>query len=284
MEQISPHVYVSTAYRGVNVGCIVLPKGVIAVDAPTLPEDAREWRQQILDLTGGPILYLIVTDGHPDRLLSAGLMEAPVVAARAVYDRAAAYTDGFWRSVIETWCRRCPEASDDLSRAHVALPEIMFTESITLSKGGRDITVRAWAGPAPGTAMVRLPEEKVLFTGDALVVSEHPTLTFAPDTQAWLRTLTTLRRPRFAGTRFVPGRGPVSDQEATRPLSAYIALARRRVRYLIKAGGSRSDVTGLVAELMPLFPIPEGEHDRVQRRIKAGLEHIYDELQRQQTD
>jgi glyoxylase-like metal-dependent hydrolase (beta-lactamase superfamily II) len=278
MKEIAPNVYASTEYPGVNVGFIVMPAGVVAVDGPTLPQDARAWRQQIEKTAGGPILYLVLTDAHPDRLLSARLLEVPIVAARGTYERAFAYTEGFWRSVVEGWARRFPEAAGDLVGASIALPEILLTESLTLYKGGMPLTVNHVAGAAPGSAWVHLPEQGVLFAGDTLVVDSHPFLDAAPNTKAWLNTLTSLRRARFSEMTIVPGRGPLCDQSDTRPLSEYIALARRRMRSLGRAGEKRVDVTPAVTEMLPLFPVPEGERDLVQRRIKAGLTHVHEEL------
>jgi glyoxylase-like metal-dependent hydrolase (beta-lactamase superfamily II) len=279
MTKIAPDIYASTEYPGVNVGFIVMPAGAIAVDAPTLPHDARAWREQIIETAGGPILYVVLTDAHPDRLLSAGLLEAPIVAARQAYEHASAYTNGFRRSVIEGWTRRYPEAADDLAVVTLALPEIMFTNSLTLHKGGRDVTVKRVAGGAPGSAWLHLKsalsDRDVLFAGDTLVVDTHPFLEAASDTKAWLNTLTTLRRARFSKTRFVPGRGPLCDQSASRPLSEYITLARRRIRSLRTAEQARVDMTDLVAEMLPLFPVSDVERDLVQRRIKAGLDQLY---------
>ncbi len=287
MKEIAPNIYASTEYPGVNVGFIVLPAGVIAVDAPTLPGDARAWRRRIMETTdGGPIIYTVLTDAHPDRLLNAGLLQAPIVAARAAYDRASAYTDGFWHTVVEGWARRYPEATDDLADARVTLPEITFTRRVTLRKGGMDVTVERIAGAAPGSARIRyrgavtapLQKQDVIFAGDTLVTQTHPYLTSAPDTKAWLNTLKSLRRARLSKITIVPGRGPLCDQSATRPLSEYLTLARRRVRSLHAAGRARVDTATLVAELLPLFPIPDDEHDLIQRRVKAGLDRLYEEL------
>jgi glyoxylase-like metal-dependent hydrolase (beta-lactamase superfamily II) len=278
MKEIASNVYVSTELPGVNVGFIVMPEGAIVVDAPVLPQDARAWRQRVVEIAGGPILYVVLTDAHPDRLLSAGLLEAPIVAARAAYDQASVYTEGFWRGVVESWARRFPEAADDMSGVSVVLPEVMFSSGLTLHKGGVDVKVRQVEGAAPGSAWVYLPEQDVLFAGDTVVAESHPFLHAAPDTKAWLDTLTALRRARFSKTIIVPGRGPLGDQAASRPLSGYIALARRRVRSL-HAAGARSDVGELVAEMLPLFPVPDDERELVPRRIKAGLDRLYEELE-----
>jgi len=34
-----------------------------------------------------------------------------------------------------------------------------------------------------------------------------------------------------------------------------------------------------VAETLPLFPVSDDDRDLVQRRIKAGMDQIYEELQ-----
>ena len=278
MKEIAPDVYASTEYPGVNVGFILTPAGAIAVDAPTLPGDARAWRQRIVETAGGPILYVVLTDAHPDRLLSAGLLGAPIVAARAAYEHASAYTNGFWRGVVDGWTRCYPEAADDLAGAHITLPEIMFTRRVTLCKGGMDVTVESVAGAAPGSARIYLRGRGLMFAGDTLVAGVHPYLAAAPDTKAWLKTLRTLRRKRFSKIAIVPGRGSLCDQSATQSLSEYIVLARRRVRSLHIAGLARVDTATLVAELLPLFPVPDVERELIQRRIKAGLDRLYEEL------
>lgn len=284
MRKIAPNVYAETAYSGVNVGFVVVPGGAIAIDAPTLPQDARAWQQKVVETAGGPIRYVILTDTHPDRILNAGLMEAPIIAARLAYDQASAHTDSTWRGIIESWARSYPQASGDLPETPVALPEIMFTDSLTLHEEEVTVTVRRIAGSAPGSAWVYLPEQDVLFTGDTLVVQTHPFLADAPDTKAWLETLKSLRQPRFANTKIVPGRGPICNSSATRPLGEYIVLARRRARSLQAAGPARVDKAAIVAELLSLFPVADDEPESVQRRIRAGLDRLSEEVQEDAED
>lgn len=278
IQEIEANIYVSTEYPGVNVGFITLPHGAVAIDAPALPADARAWREQIEDTAGKPILYVVLTDTHPDRLLCAGLLDAPIVTTRAAYDHAADYTDGFWRGVVDGWVRRFPEAEEDLAAVEVVLPEILFKERVILHKGGEPLMVEQIEGAAPGSAWVYLPERDVLFAGDTVVAETHPHLEAVADTDAWLKTLRKLRRGRFAETTLVPGRGPLCDQMATKPVSDYVVLVRRRVRSLHRAERPKGDTSGFVSELLPLFPFPEERKDVVQRRIKAGLDQVYEEL------
>ena len=141
MDQIAANTYASTEYAGCNLGFYVMPAGVVAVDAPVFPRDARAWRERILEAAGVPILYLVLTDANPDRMLSASLLGAPIISSMGAYEQAEGYTDGFWRSVTDRWARRFPESAADLTASRVTLPEIVFTRSLTLRKGGQDLTV-----------------------------------------------------------------------------------------------------------------------------------------------
>jgi glyoxylase-like metal-dependent hydrolase (beta-lactamase superfamily II) len=278
MEQIAPNIYVSTAFQYVNVGCVIGPTGVVALDAPTLPQDVLTWRHQISQVTDRPIVYTVLTDAHPHRLLCAGLLKAPIVSSRAAYERATEYTRGFWRSVARRLKRHHPKQEENLRSVEPVLPEILFTETLTLHKAGAEVMIEKIDGAAPGSAWISPADADVYFVGDTLVVGRPPVMDATPDTKAWLDTLTKLRRSRFAGTTLVPGRGPLSDQSATHALSEYVRVARRRVRSLHRAARPRDEVAGLVNELLSIFALSESERDQFRRRIRNGLKHVYDEL------
>lgn len=278
MKQIAPNVYVSTEYHYVNVGCVVGPKGVVSIDAPTLPKDALDWRRQILELEAGPIVYTALTDTHPHRLLCAGLLEAPIVTSRPAYELAAEYSRGFWRNTVRRLRRHHPDQETALKSVEPVLPEILFSQTLTLYKGGANVTIERVEGAAPGSAWVDLRDEGVLFAGDTVVVGRPPVIDETPNTKAWLDTLSALRRSRFADVKFVPGRGVVTDQNATEPLSEYIRVVRRRVRSLHRAGRPRDDVTEFTDELLSLFSLSDAERNRFRRRVRNGLKRVYDEL------
>ncbi len=278
MKEIAPNVYVSTEYPYVNVACVVGPEGVVALDAPTLPENAVDWRERIGAVTGKPIVYTALTDAHPHRLLCAGLLEAPIVASRAAYQLAVDYTQGFWRNVIRRLSREHPEQEPALMDMEIVLPEILFGQALTLHKGGVDVTIERVEGAAPGSAWVELPDREVVFVGDTLVVGRPPVMDETPDTRAWLHTLTELRRPRYAGFTLVPGRGPLSDQAGTESLSEYIRVTRRRMRSLHRHEEPTEEPADFSAELLSLFELSEDDRRRFRRRVENGLKRVHAEL------
>jgi glyoxylase-like metal-dependent hydrolase (beta-lactamase superfamily II) len=278
MERLAADIYASTQFPGVNVGVVALPDGLVAIDAPTLPADADAWREEMAGTFDRPLTYVVLTDGHPDRVLSASRLGATVVASRPAYERVASYTEGFWRGVVECWVQRFPEQEEVLMGLDVSPPEVLFTERVTLNVGANSVEVRKVAGGAPGSAWLDFRDKGILFSGDALVVGTHPHLEAAVDTEAWLATLRYMRTPRFKGTKIVPGRGAACDQSAVTAVSDYVALVRRRVRSWVRSDRGRQDKAAVVAELMELVSVPADEVDLTKRRIKVGLDRVYSEL------
>ncbi len=280
MEEITPGVYVATFYPGINVGFICIDGGAIAVDAPPLPSDARDWREAILRTAGGPVRYTILTDGRLDRALSAHLLGAPIIAGRAALSRLRALR-GNGVEAVRQWLR-LHGREDDPKEYHLPVPEIGVEGRMTVHDVP-EVVLESIPGAAPGSVWVRVPAKRVLFAGDTVVVGTHPLLDEAPDTGGWLQALTRLRRPYFPADFIVPGRGPVSGKEATRPLSEYIQRVRRRVRSLHTAGQGRSAVLSLVEEFLNMFPVKEGEERKARERVRAGLERVFEELALRET-
>ena len=44
MQSLKENVHIEDKYAGVTLGAINLPRGMIYIDAPLIPEDARSWR------------------------------------------------------------------------------------------------------------------------------------------------------------------------------------------------------------------------------------------------
>lgn len=277
MEQIAPGIYVETGYRAVNVGVIVTDEGLIVVDVPPFPADARRWRLRLAQLNPSRLLFVINTDGHRDRVMGDHWFDAPVIAHETVGDKLRGYNGTFPQMFIDALVARDPEAAADLEHVRVVVPDVTFSRRLTLHLGGRTIVLMHMPGPTQGSIWVACPAEAVLFTGASVVTGTHPNLTEA-ETKPWLESLVELRRDRFRAHVVVPGRGPVTDKAASEPVSAYLRQMRTRVRALIQAGRPRSETSGLVSEFLPLFPISEETRDRTQRRLKTGLDRVYDEI------
>src|SRR5512136_165688 len=236
MDKLTSQVFVESGYRGCTVGAIVTPIGIVCVDTPLLPADARRWRQRLAELSHQPIAYTIYTDGHRDRVLGQQWLGGMVVAHEATWEKLRSYGDAMRQQVIEFLLHHgAPEAAEELSRhLQLGLPQLTVSTggSLTLHLGKPKIVVRPVGGATPGSLWVELPDQGVVFTGDLVTQSTHPFLSEA-NTPVWLARLAELREPNYFATKIVPGRGGGYKRADTQKVVDYLADMRARVRQIM---------------------------------------------------
>jgi glyoxylase-like metal-dependent hydrolase (beta-lactamase superfamily II) len=274
MKEIGNGIFVETDYARVTVGAVLTGEGWVCIDTPPYPRDARAWREQLAHKAERPILYAINTDGHRDRIICDGLFDAPVVAHERAAAKMLSLNQVFISQAAEDLAANEGERVE-IAGLSVAPPQVAFSDSLTLLCGGREITALGRPSASVGSAWVIFPEDRVLFTGDTVVVGVHP---YMEDclSKAWLEALGELRR-RFEGWTLVPGRGPVTDIGAAEPISEYVRAARRRIASLHRAERPRSEIASLVGEFLEMFAVPSNQREAIYRRTRAGLDAIYDE-------
>ncbi|HML24085.1 MAG TPA: MBL fold metallo-hydrolase [Aggregatilinea sp.] len=277
MHVLAPDVFVETNFRRVTVGAILTGDGFVLIDTPPFPDDAQAWRETLADLSDKPVIAIINTDCHRDRILGNCWFHSRVVVA---HEDTIAHAQQLPPNLIDAGAETFspyPMDRGALTGVRVRLPSVGFTQRMQLRYGQHEISLLSMAGPTTGNLWVHLPDHRILFTGDSILTGQHPYITGAC-TKNWLDNLTALRRARFPADYIVPGRGEPTTKEATESVSNYLRLARRRVYSLYRLGRPRADTSTLVAELMEMFPFPETESERIQRRIKLGLDRIYEEF------
>lgn len=276
MKQIAPHVYVEHSYRGVTVGCIVTNSGVICIDSPMLPADARAWRAHIAKITDKPVRFVVLTDGHRDRILGLQYLGGIVVAHRAMWEKMNSYGDTFRQQVADLLSDHPNAAAEIASNLNVVLPQITFTDKLVLYKDS-PIVIQHVGGATEGSVWVHLPQQGVLFMGDLLAFRAHP-VTCEGDIAAWLDLLDKVGDKSFAAKILVPGRGRSCNKTAIEPMADYLRAMRARVQSLVRSRRPRADTALLVSEFLARYPVPEHEREHIQERIRAGLDHVYDAL------
>ena len=271
MKQVTSGVYAETKYESGNVGFIVTQAGVVCVDTPMLPSDVRDWRAQIATVTKRPIIALIQTDYDQDRVVGTCLYKVPLVAHDNTWERMKLYSSEKMLNQINELLEQDVKHANWQAR----MPDITFKERLILYKGNHEIHVLHAGGHSTATCLVYLPEQSVIFSGDLVFSSQHPSMTYA-ETKQWLSALNQLRK--MPADTIIPGHGEICGKEDTQPLSNYIRDMRATVRKNFQAGRSKSETSSaVIPEFFKAFPYDEQERDRVRARIKGGSDRIYDE-------
>jgi glyoxylase-like metal-dependent hydrolase (beta-lactamase superfamily II) len=204
-----------------------------------------------------------------------------VVAHEATWEKLRSYGDAMRQQVIEFLQHHgAPEAAEELAR-HLQLGLPQFTVSnggaLALHLDKPKIVVRPVGGATPGSLWVELPDQGVVFAGDVVTQSTHPFMSEAT-TSIWLARLAELRAADYFATKIVPGRGHGYKRADIRVVADYLGEMRRRVQQLLTERRGKFDAAELLPEFLNWFPIPDDEYERVQRRIRAGLERVAEEL------
>lgn len=285
MYELAPYVFAETAFHHSNPGFIVTNDGVICVDSPLIPAEARAWRQMI-DATSGnrPILYVIVTDHHRGHCLGSQWLSDTVIAHEQAWRHMRNYGENFIQRVRDSFKRR-PEIRAQFDELRIVVPSITFVDNLTLvrpmpeGKGDKIIRIIHVGGHTPATSIVWLPTDRVLFAGDIVWIDQHPFMTQANSLE-WLQALDLIRRLKPA--YIVPGHGPICDLSGLDRLTEYLTYLRQRTLDLFLAGRSKQETAALlIPELKPWFPIPPERSPKIESQIRSGIGRVYDEHRRQ---
>ena len=58
----------------------------------------------------------------------------------------------------------------------------------------------------------------------------------------------------------------------------YLRTACAKTEQIYRTRRPKAELNEVAAELLPLYPVADGQRERVQRQIKLALDDLYDEL------
>lgn len=272
MDSIANNVYIEDRYLGVTLGVIVQPRGLIQIDAPPSPEDSRIWRASLMGMGGGPERVLINLDAHPDRTLGARAMDCTVIAHEKTAQAFRNRPNTFKAQGDETGANW--EAIPGLGSVRWAPPEISFMEKMTLHWGETPILLESRPGPASGAIWVILPEEKVIFVGDAVTRSQPPFLAHA-SLPEWIESLKLLQEPEYKGFIIVSSRGGVVSPQVVRSQADILKRLHEKVEKLGLKKSPSAALEKLAEQLLKDFKAPAARQKQYAHRLRYGLNHYY---------
>jgi cyclase len=277
IREIAPGIFVETEYHGANVAFVVTGEGVVLIDTPMLPDEARQWLVEIRQRTDEEILYIINTDHHRAHVIGNQYFPtATVIAHEHAWKEMKSYGDSFRTRLINMYRDRIPEAVEEWKEhLQIIKPEITFTGRTILFKGDKEMHLIPVGGHTLATSVIHFPNEKLLFTGDAVVTNRPPFLSQG-NTKQWLEALTYLRKLRY--DVLIPGHGELTGKEATEKMSEYLRMVRRKVRSAYRAGLPKADTARSLSHLIRFWPIPPFEKPKADRRFKSGLGRVWNEM------
>jgi glyoxylase-like metal-dependent hydrolase (beta-lactamase superfamily II) len=121
-----------------------------------------------------------------------------------------------------------------LDEINPRMPDHTFTDSLSLTIGGREVRVRD-LGPAhtDSDSIVYMPDSQVVFTGDLVFVEGTP-IAWSGPVGNWIRACEELCT--LDAKIVVPGHGPVTDKDGVRTVKRYFEHVQREAHSRQDAG------------------------------------------------
>lgn len=267
MEEIRPSIYYEDTYLGVNLVAFVFSHGTIYIDAPLKAEDARTWRSTLLNQRGGNNRLLILLDSHIDRTLGAKAFDCPILA----HER----TASVFRGRPSVFKGQTPEEGSDWEGyidsigARWAVPDITFTDHLSLHWGGPEVRLEHHPGPTPGSIWAIVPDENLIFIGDAVVANQPPFLANA-DLDAWQQSLEELAA-NYRRFQIYSSRSGLITLQEIRHQQTFLKDVRKRLERLIDKDASPEAVNKIIPVLLSHFTFSKDKEEVYAKRLQNGL-------------
>jgi len=272
MQSIARDVYIEDKYPGVTVGVISLPRGLVQVDSPPLPEDGHSWRATLLNLGGGNERILVNLDAHPDRTVGTRLMDCTVIAQEKAVQVIRSRPTTFKGQVEETGAEW--ETISGLGNIRWLIPEISFSQRLAIHWGDTPVELEYHPGPGPGATWLILQEARIVFVGDTVVCNQPPFLADA-EIPAWIEALKLLLSPAYRGFLVIAGRGGLATAGAIRSQIEFLGQVLIKLEKLSAKRASPEGLENLVVSMAAGFKAHTGLQQRYTQRLRYGLVQYY---------
>jgi glyoxylase-like metal-dependent hydrolase (beta-lactamase superfamily II) len=280
MPRLPAHVLVETNCRGHSVTAVTGPRGILCLDTPLLPTEAEAWKRRLLEKSR-TISFIIQMDASPDRAFSAAHLASvfegqppTLLTHQQTTDAMKTLQDSFKNSPLLGALEATSYGLDPLS-LRWPRPAMAFNGSMTIHWNPATVILHHAPSTTPGACWVHLPEEKILFIGDAVSVSLPPLL-HEGRFDAWLETLTALRRGPYKDSRLFCSHGGWIDAEAVSKFVNFLRSAQRKAAAIREKSDPQKDIALASQSLLEFFTFPAERRDFLLRRLQIGLRALWE--------
>jgi len=264
MEQITRNVYVETGFMGCNTSFVVTGEGVVLIDTPMVPADAKKWAEEIA--RHGPLRYVINTEPHGDHYSGNGYFGGTVVAHEGTRQAILRASVEDMRQMLQRMAPGGPPLDADF---HYRPPEITLSQRLTLYLGKHTFHLINLPGHTPYQVAVHVPEERVVFTSDNLNLGTPVFRDSQPD--HWLESLKQYEELDI--DLAVPGHGEVTGKDSFAAMGELIRSWLDAVRAAIEGGMSLEEAQQKLPSTPPFSTAPQ--EGPMLEFLRGNIERIY---------
>jgi cyclase len=283
VKQLAPSVYFheGNILQGhCNNGWVVMQDYVLVVDA-NFPSGAKVVLPKIKATTDKPIRFAFDTHHHGDHAYGNQTFAdngAVIVAHRGVLEELRKYETGLfgggtgkpgrWEDAAKT--------RKDVADSKLKAPSLLYNKDLTFDDGKIRVELLHFGvAHTHGDGFAWLPNERILFTGDACVNGPFNYVADGSITE-WIETLE--RAKQLKPKIVCPGHGPTGGPEMLENQQAYFKQLHARVKKLVDEKKTPEQVKGEVERIKQELQAQPDIRKYVSDAVAQHVEKVYVEL------
>jgi glyoxylase-like metal-dependent hydrolase (beta-lactamase superfamily II) len=230
-RQVAPDLYFNFDYDGSNSAVLMTDEGVLVVDTRTHPDDAARLLAEIRQLTDAPIRYVVTSQHHGDHYMGNVVFAREGATFIAHEDTKAEILERFQAELGTRFAAR----SQDPNAVVLVLPDIVFSDRLTLELGGRTVEL-IYLGPGQneGDTLVYFPHARALHTGGVFHNRSWANTSFTPSMEGWVDVLRAMQA--IDADIYLPPHGDLATAADVDAFTDFIAKLGTGVRSSLDDG------------------------------------------------
>jgi glyoxylase-like metal-dependent hydrolase (beta-lactamase superfamily II) len=166
------------------------------------------------------------------------------------------------------------ELYNNLGSIRWSPPEITFSDRMEIHWDGSPLILEHHPGPSIGAIWASLPEQKIIFLGDAVVPNQPPFLENAT-IPAWIESLRSLLQPEYRQHILISGRGGLVNADEIRKQIQFLEQAQSMMQDLTARSAESEETASLAATLLKGFNTTSELETLYHQRLVYGLGAYY---------
>lgn len=260
-----------------NNGWIVFRDYVLVVDA-NFPSGAQNILPKIRAITQKPVRFAFDTHHHGDHAYGNQVWVengATPVAHTGVVEEMKRYETGYYGGKPGRW-EDTAKTRPDVASSRLSPPSVLFPRELYFDDGEHRVELLHFGvAHTHGDAMAWLPNERILFTGDACVNGAY-NFVGDGDVEKWIQTLDAARK--LGAKTVCPGHGPRGTGTVLEDQQQFFRQLREKVGALIRSKKSPAEIYRSVSQVRGELTSQPQIARYVGGGLPAQVEKVYHEM------
>lgn len=273
MEAISPNISLEKNGIGLYAGLVHNEFACLQIDANFHPQDLPFYRVSG-EKNHNLLSFLVLLDTNYDRVLSTKGSDCITITQRN------AATTGRVKNTARSQDEQLTFMDmHETPTSRWVPPEILYQTDMALALGNLEVFFEHRSGSSHAGTWVKIPEEKVIFVGDSVVVNQSPFLAYA-NLATWEEDLKYLQGKQFNGYRIITSRNGIVEGKDVQWMAKLIAYIRSLLEPLDAKKSVIDEYHAVIPKIMKKFELTPNESELYFNRLRWGLSTYFEQIGR----